>query len=111
MNELTIFQMALGLTELWFVESVKFNKEEKRLDMNLNYKRGTKFVCPICGQTGCRTYDSDIKTWRHLNFFQHEAYIHAKVPRCDCPQCGPRVVPVPWARPDSGFTLLLKCIL
>jgi transposase len=36
-------------------------------------------------------------TWRHLNFFQHEAYLHARVPRVRCDKCGIKTVNVPWA--------------
>jgi transposase len=48
------------------------------------------------------------KTWRHLDFFQHQAFLHARVARIDCPNCGVRLVTVPWARSGSGFTLLFE---
>jgi transposase len=54
------------------------------------------------------------KTWRHLNFFQHQAYLTARVPRVPrvrCDKCGIKTVDVPWARPDSGFTLLFEAML
>jgi len=47
-------------------------------------------------------------TWRHLNFFQHHAYITADVPRTDCPDCGVKRINVPWARQGSRFTLLFE---
>ena len=50
-------------------------------------------------------------TWRHLNFFQHEAYLHARVPRVRCDKCGIKTVNVPWARPGSGFTLLFEALV
>ena len=28
-----------------------------------------------------KAYDTVGKTWRHLNFFEHECYIHARIPR------------------------------
>ena len=46
--------------------------------------------------------------WRHLDFFQHQAFLHARVARIDCPNCGVRLVDVSWARPGSGFTLLFE---
>ena len=49
--------------------------------------------------------------WRHLNFFQHQAYLHARVPRVRCAACGVKKITVPWARPDSGFTLLFEALL
>jgi transposase len=56
-------------------------------------------------------HDTVKKTWRHLNFFQHQAFLHARVPRIDCPDCGVRLVAVPWARPGSGFTLLFEAFV
>ena len=50
-------------------------------------------------------------TRRHLNFFQHEVYLNARVPRVNCGKCGIRKVTVPWARPDSGFTLLFEALV
>ncbi|MEG7691859.1 helix-turn-helix domain-containing protein, partial [Listeria monocytogenes] len=49
--------------------------------------------------------------WRHLNFFQHECYLHARVPRVRCDACGVHQVAVPWARPGSGFTLLFEAMV
>src|SRR5437870_5725399 len=72
---------------------------------------GSRFACPECGVAGCPAYDSEDKTWRHLNFFQHEAYLHARVPRVSCKGCGIKQVLVPWARPDSGFTLLFEALV
>ena len=38
-------------------------------------------------------------TYRHLGFFQYQAYPHARVPRVQCPQdYGVKKVGVPWAR-------------
>ena len=53
-------------------------------------------------------HDTVKKTWRHLDFFQHQAFLHARVARIDCSNCGVRLVNVPWARPGSGFTLLFE---
>jgi transposase len=41
------------------------------------------FACPECGRMGLKTHDTVEKTWGHLNFSQHEAYLSAKVPRLD----------------------------
>ena len=56
-------------------------------------------------------HDTVEKEWRHLDFFQHEAYISARVPRVTCSACGVRLVTVPWARPGSNFTLLMEALL
>jgi transposase len=63
------------------------------------------------GTADCPAYDSEEKTWRHLNFFQHEVHLHARVPRVTCKSCGIKQVSVPWARPNSGFTLLFEALV
>jgi len=56
-------------------------------------------------------HDSQQKSWRHLNFFQHEAHLHARVPRIRFGRCGILQVARPWARPGSGFTLLFEAFI
>ena len=73
MKEVDIFQMALGLTPPWEVASCEFSAEKKRLDIRLAFPRGSVFACPECGRTDLKAHDTVEKTWRHLNFFQHEA--------------------------------------
>ena len=111
MRDTDLFEMALGLMPPWFVDRSEFDAEEKRLDLYIDFFRGGRFACPECGQTDCAAYDSEEKTWRHLNFFEHETYLHARTPRVDCPLCGVKQVSVPWARADSGFTLLFEAFI
>lgn len=111
MRDTELFQMALGLTPPWQVESSEFDPERKRLDIMIDFPRGGMFTCPECGKKELKAYDTELKYWRHLNFFQHEAYLTARVPRVKCNQCGIRLVNVPWARSGSGFTLLFEAMV
>ena len=112
MRDIDLFQMALGLTPPWTVQSSEFDPEKKRLDITLAFPRGSCFACPKCGHGGLVAHDTVKKTWRHMNFFQHEAYLSAKVPRIRCKKCGStRLVEVPWARAGSGFTLLFEALV
>ena len=52
-----------------------------------------------------------MKRWRHLNFFQYECILEARVPRSNCPEHGVLSVAVPWAREGSGFTLLFEAFV
>lgn len=108
MRDTELFQMALGLIPPWQVESCKFDPERKRIDIMIHFRRGGTFTCPECGKEELKAYDTELKHWRHLNFFQHEAYLTGQVPRVKCNQCGIRLVNVPWARSGSNFTLLSK---
>lgn len=111
MDENQLFALALGLTPPWFIEKVSFDPGQKRLDLFLDFKRGSKFPCPECGSgEGCPVHDTTEKTWRHLDFFQHQAFLTARVPRIECPTHGVRLTNVPWARPNSGFTLLFEAM-
>jgi len=111
MRDTEIFQLALGLLPPWRVKSSIFDPSLKQLNLLLDYPRGSKFTCSICGISNLSIHDTVEKTWRHLNFFQHEAYITARIPRVKCNECGTRMVDVPWARPGSGFTLLFEAMI
>ena len=104
-----LFTRALNLSEPWIVKETIFSCEQGKLDLYIDFPRGSTFSCPDCGEDGLKAYDTDPdRTWRHLDFFQHKAYIHCRVPRVKCPTCGVRTVHVPWARPHGRFTLLLE---
>ncbi|MGM0568934.1 MAG: helix-turn-helix domain-containing protein, partial [Elusimicrobiota bacterium] len=110
MKDTKLLEKALGLDKPWQVVKVKFNEEEKRLDIYLDFPKGSKFNCPECNKRRS-VYDTKDKEWRHLNFFEHECYLHARTPRTDCDECGVHLVEVPWARPQSGFTLLFEAMV
>lgn len=111
MDEKQLFALALGLQRPWFVASCSFDAEEKQLDLHLDFEQGARFPCPSCGRLGCAVHDTFDKQWRHLNFFEHRTYLHARTPRTECDQCGVKLVRVPWSRPDSGFTLLFDALV
>lgn len=112
MNPESLFAVALGITPPWEVVGVDFSQENKRLDIRIDFSKGTQFACPVCGAE-VPVYDTTVKTWRHLNFFQYEAYLTARVPRTNCPNagCGIKQVVVPWSRAGSGFTLLFEALV
>ena len=73
MRDTDLFQVALGVKPPWVVRKSEFDAAAKRLDIYLDFARGSRFECPQCGTADCPAYDSEEKTWRHLNFFQHES--------------------------------------
>ena len=106
----SMFGAALGLVTPWQVTSVEFDKEAGELQIGLDFPRGSRFACPIqdCRQAACLVHDTVDKRWRHLDFFEHRAFLAARVPRVACGRHGIHLVEVPWARPGSGFTLLME---
>jgi transposase len=111
MRDTALLQLALGLTPPWTVSRSDFDPEARRLDIEIDFASGSRFACPTCGAADCPAYDTERMTWRHLNFFQHQAYLNARVPRVRCDKCGVKTASVPWARSDSGFTLLFEALV
>lgn len=108
----TLFGLALGIMPPWYVKAAEFSIEKGQLDLYVDFERGAWFRCPSCGAEGAKPYDTLEDVWRHMNFFQYKAYLHARVPRVQCPRgCSVKRVEVAWARPDSGFTQLLEAWL
>jgi transposase len=107
-NSAEIFAIALGLSEPWFVKSVEFKMVDstRELHIDLDFKKGFKF--PISNGSTSSAYDTIQRTWQHLNFFQHKCYLHARVPRVKDVDGKVTQQSVPWARSNSGFTLLFE---
>jgi transposase len=114
MLQVELFRAALGLADPWIVTFVRFEggKDGVRgqLHLGLDFGTGARFSCPECEKAGLELHDTKERDWRHLDFFQHQTYLHARVPRVRCPECGVHLVRVPWARAGSGFTLLFEAM-
>lgn len=111
MNTEELFRIALGLAQPWTVTEIAFSEDQHQLDLHLDFPKGSRFDCPECGRGGCPVHDTQERTWRHLNFFQHKTFLHARQPRVTCPEHGVKTVEVPWARPQVGFTLLMEAFV
>lgn len=112
MNTELLFTAALGLTPPWQVLDIQFDPAKGCIDFKVGVPSGAKFSCPECGAEEQGVHDTRARTWRHLNFFQYQAFLHADLPRVRCSKCGKtKQVPVPWARPGSGFSLLMEALL
>lgn len=109
-DNLPLFTQALGLQEPWKVDEIVFDKDKGRLDIYILRNRGSKHPCPECGEE-CHIHDTKNRAWRHLNFFQYQAYIHCNMPRTKCTTHGIKQVDAPWARAGSGFTMLLEAFI
>lgn len=111
---LALFQTALGIHEPWYIAEYSFDAKERKLNLHIDFKEGARFDCPQCGAPGAKPYDTAIREWRHLNFFEHSTTITARVPRVecsvlDCPAV--KTITVPWAAKGSRFTLLFEAYI
>lgn len=102
-----LFRAALGVESPWSIESVSFDSESKHLDIELVFKRGSHFEVD---SIACPVHDTVEKRWRHLNFFEHECYLQARIPRVKTPDGKVKLVLPPWAGKLDGFTLLFEAM-
>jgi transposase len=109
-----LFSQALGIVAPWKISSVYFDSEKKRLDISVDFERGALFLYED-ERTGedkhYKAYDTVEKTWRHLNFFEHECYLIVRTPRIKPDSGGIKMVMPPWGGVVYGFTLLFEALL
>ena len=66
---------------------MEFRDEEdgrRELHIAIGFAAGSRFPCPEpgCGEAACPVHDARERVWRHLNFFQYKAFIHARHAVC-----------------------------
>ena len=75
-----LFTSALGLVPPWEVDKVELDTARRRIDFEVRCS-AKALACPHCGAADQRIHDRLRRSWRHLDFFQFEAWLHADVPR------------------------------
>ncbi|WP_229521913.1 ISL3 family transposase [Massilia antarctica] len=106
----TLFTTALGLQAPWEVTEFKLDTGARRIDFEVRYQ-SEEMACPVCETPAQKIHSRMRRSWRHLDFFQYEAWVHAEVPRVRCRSCGKTSrIEVPWSRPGSHFTLLFEAL-
>ena len=82
-----LFTAALGLQAPWPVQKVDLNAGKHRIGFEVA-SQAKRLSCPSCGAGDQAVHDRVRRSWRHLDFFQFEAWLHAQVPRVGCTSCG-----------------------
>lgn len=105
-----LFEAALGIAPPWFVAGVRFDEASKVLTVGIDFGAGSRFA--VEGATGEHpVHDTVTKTYRHLNFFQHECVLEVRTPRVKLPDGSVHLVKPPFAGKLSGFTLLFEALV
>jgi transposase len=100
--------LLLGLNQDWEVAEVKLSMEARAVHIRLTHKAGVEVSCPGC-QGRCGIFDhAPERRWRHLDTMQFATELRARVPRCQCKQCGVKTIEVPWAGKHSPFTWMFE---
>ena len=101
------YSLLLGLAEPWSVTNVDLDLEASQVVISIKHSK-KKLCCPECNQRCSIKDHTKPRGWRHLDTMNFETIIEARVPRTDCPKCGVKTLPVPWAGKHSRFTLMFE---
>ena len=105
-----LFESALGIADPWNVASLEFDEDAKTLTILIDFKAGSRFA--VTGHEGVHpVHDTVTKTYRHLNFFQHECHLQVRTPRVKLPNGSVRLVEPDFAGRLNGFTLLFEAFI
>ena len=105
-----LFEAALGITRPWYVAGVEFDESTKVLSVRVDFEPGSRFASE--GMAGEHpVHDTVTKTYRHLNFFQHECHLLVRTPRVKLPDGSVQLVKPPFGGRLSGFTLLFEALI
>ena len=105
-----VFEVALGITTPWSVTAVEFDDSAKVLTVRVDFEPGSRFA--VSGYEDAHpVHDTVTKTYRHLNFFQHECHLQVRTPRVKLPNGSVRLVERDFAGRLSGFMLLFEALI
>jgi transposase len=107
-----LFRSLLGVDQRTVIEDVEFEEFEEgdaagvgRVVVRARPRSGVSRRCGRCGRRAW-WYDrgEGPRRWRSLDWGTVEVFVEAEAPRVNCPDHGPTVVAVPWARHHAGHT-------
>lgn len=78
----------------WDVTESKLDRERQRVDVRLEWRGPGR--CPKCSLEYPK-HDHRERTWRDLDLCGDQLFLHALVPRVECPEHGVTTVAVPWS--------------
>ena len=100
-----VWRRVLGVDRATVIEDVDFDEESDTVVVHVRPRRATKRRCGRCG-VRAPGYDQGEgrRNWRALDLGTLRCFLQADSPRVNCPEHGPTVAQVPWARHGAGHT-------
>lgn len=108
MRDTDLYMHLLGLTDPWHVVRVELDVEGQRVDVWAEHAKGERFPCPECGAQAAIYDHSEERSWRHLDSCQFRTFLRCRPPRVRCDEHGVKQIRLPWAEPNSRFTMLFE---
>ena len=108
MEDRQLYAKLLGIEFPWLISRVQVDMPAERIDVWVEEASGARFACAACQQEAPVYDHTSEQMWRHLDTCQCRTYVHASLPRTNCPKDGVKQVRSPWAEPRSQFTRLFE---
>jgi transposase len=100
-----VWRRVLGVDRATVIEEIDLDEESETVVVHVRPRRATKRRCGRCG-VRAPGYDQGEgrRNWRALDLGAMQCFLQADSPRVNCPEHGPTVAQVPWARHGAGHT-------
>jgi|SRR3989339_21851 len=108
MQDKKLYEYLLGIATPWVVSRIELDVKGQKVDIWAEHQNGEKWLCPKCKELLAIYDHAEERVWRHLDSCSFRTYLHARIPRVNCPKDGVLQVGVPWAEAKSRFTLLFE---
>jgi transposase len=107
MTDEKIYTALLRLEHPWYISRIDVDVQAEEAHVSITHHHG-QLPCPTC-KIMCNVRDhGEDRVWRHLDLWQAKTFLHASMPRIDCPKHGVLTVRVPWAEPLSRFSMAFE---
>ena len=100
-----VWRKLLGVDRATVIESIDFDEDAESVVVHVRPRRSTKRRCGRCGRRA-PGYDQGVgrRNWRAMDLGVLICHLQSDAPRVNCPEHGPTVAQVPWARHGAGHT-------
>ena len=104
MTDTNTYTALLRLSHPWHISKIDVDVAKEEAHVFITHHHG-QLPCPTCNNM-CNVRDhGEERIWRHLDLWQAKTFLHAAMPRTDCPKDGILTVAIPWAEPNSRFSM------
>ncbi len=100
-----VWRRVLGVDRATVIEAVEVDERDDAVVAHVRPRRDSKRRCGRCG-VRAPSYDrgEGRRRWRALDLGTVKCFLESDAPRVACPEHGPTVAQVPWARHGAGHT-------
>ncbi|MCL2070863.1 MAG: transposase family protein [Oscillospiraceae bacterium] len=101
------FTFLFKIEEPFYIKKIETNHETCETHVYVDFRKGTKFVCPVCGAEHSGVHATADKSWKTLPIHHYECHIHLRTPYIKCSKntCGTTIFRPHWENGSTKFTV------